>query len=119
MCVIIGELQFWAVNCLVSNSTFFTFLEIGLELVSLMLAIWVSCYLTYGGQLTGKRSNNGPICSPPAESHEMGVEGSKLVGGEGAIPLESLFGGDREAKAGAGAFYTCNVTPTHPPSLSS
>ena len=52
-----------------------------------MLAIWVSCYLTYGGQLAGKRSNNGPaICSLPAKSHEMGVEGSELVGGKGQPP---------------------------------
>ena len=38
-----------------------------------------------------------------------------MVGGEGQTPLESLFGGGREEKAGAGASYTCNVTPTHPP----
>ena len=35
--------------------------------------------------------------------------------GEGrGNPLESLFGGDREAKAGAGASYTCNVTLNPP-----
>ena len=47
---------------LVWKSTFVTSLEIGLRLVSLMRAI--SCYLTYGGQLAGKRSNNGPQYVP-------------------------------------------------------
>ena len=39
-----------------------TFVTSGLRLVSLMRAI--SCYLTYGGQLAGKRSNNGPQYVP-------------------------------------------------------
>ena len=52
---------------------------------------------------------------PRPPSHmKWGSRGLNWWAGKGQTPLESLFGGDREAKAGAGASYTCNVTPTHP-----
>ena len=95
-----------------------------------MLAILVSCYLTYGGELTGKRGNNGPICSLPPPSHmKWGSRGLNWWAGRGnphhPIPGLNWWAGKGEGrgkppskpyleatgKAGAGASYTCNVIP--------